>query len=61
MSQPNVAIAVIQQRTATCVVEQRRLVVRLSRAIGAHQELVTIDGEPVTFEGEEVWVMVPDA
>lgn len=28
---------------------------------GAHREDVTLDGEPVTDNGEEVWVMVPDA
>lgn len=61
MSQPRIAIAVVQQRPATCIVEQKRFLVRLPKPIGAHREPVTVDGEPVTYDGEEVWVMVPDA
>ena len=31
------------------------------RSPGAHRETVTLDGATVTDNGEEVWVMVPDA
>jgi hypothetical protein len=31
------------------------------RSVSGHPETVTDGGTPVTYDGEEVWVMVPDA
>lgn len=40
---------------------QRVLRVLVNKSTSAHRETVTDGGTPVTYDGEEVWIMVPDA
>lgn len=40
---------------------QPALRVLVYRSVSGHPETVTDGGTPVTYDGEEVWVMVPDA
>ena len=40
---------------------QRALRVLVYRSASAHRELVTDNGVTVTDNGEDVWIMVPDA
>jgi hypothetical protein len=58
-TQPLVRLDVAQPKAVLAT--QPMLRVLVFKSVSAHRETVTDNGEVITFDGEEVWIMVPDA